>query len=44
MTTAGIEPTIPAIEGPQTNALDSTATGIGKEHNYRDGIFRNVQP
>jgi hypothetical protein len=33
---AEIEPTIPAIEGPQTHALDCTATGIGKEHHYRD--------
>ena len=33
---AGIETTMPAIEGPQTHALDFTATGIGKEHNHRD--------
>jgi len=29
MPSAGLEPTIPASEWPQTNALDRKATGIG---------------
>jgi hypothetical protein len=29
MTPAGLEPTIPVSEQPQTHALDRTATGIG---------------
>jgi hypothetical protein len=31
MPQAGIEPVIPAMERPQTQALDCAATGIGKE-------------
>ena len=29
MLPAGLEPTIPASEGPQTHALERAATGIG---------------
>jgi len=31
---AGLEPAIPASEGPQTHALDRAATGTGYLHNY----------
>jgi hypothetical protein len=31
MPPAGIEPAIPEMERPQTQALDRVATGIGKE-------------
>jgi len=31
MPPAGLEPTIPASERPQTHAVDRTATGIGIE-------------
>jgi hypothetical protein len=34
MPPAGFEPTIPAIEWPQTSALDRAATGIGTDHLY----------
>jgi hypothetical protein len=30
MTSAGLEPAIPAIERPQTYALERTATGTGQ--------------
>jgi hypothetical protein len=34
MTSAGLELVIPAIERPQTDTLDRTATGIGYTQMY----------
>jgi len=34
MSLAGLEPTVPATEGPQTHVLDSANTGIGSTIQY----------
>jgi len=45
MLSAGLEPTIPAIERPQTHALDRAATGTGRwsiytpKYKYLSGTF-----
>jgi hypothetical protein len=38
MATAGFEPTVPAHELLQTNALDRVTTGIGKNYFTEDNI------
>jgi len=41
MASKGFEPTIPAIEHPQTCALDHTATGIGLKNSCSRSYLPN---
>jgi hypothetical protein len=36
MPSAGIEPAIPTMERPQTQALDRAATGIGRKQSWHN--------
>jgi len=45
MPPAGFEPTVPASKQPQTNALDSQATGTGQDLSLRPNKFMvSTQP
>ena len=41
MSSSGFEPAIPAIERPQTHALDREATGIESNNNNNNNNNRN---